>query len=1132
MKRHVETPSDATQRLEAIDPTRSFIVQAPAGSGKTSLLTQRYLALLSVAEAPDEVLAITFTRKAAQEMRERILEAMAEAQNSPEAAEPYRRATLDLAGKALERDRQRGWNLLENPAQLQVQTIDSLNARLVGQMPWISRMGRLPQVADDPSRLYRLAAERVVERSAGAKTGREGVERLLRHLDNRASLLRDLLVAMLARRDQWLRHFVGNQGRLDRNGLEGAISTALCTCLDRLNRLFPQELREEAATLARYAGENLAASTERPLAALAGMDAFPEARLEDLLLWRGLAELFLTRQGRWRARLDKNCGFPAGRTGPTAANKEAMRALLGALEGMDELRVALEAVTALPDPGYGIDQWAILESLSELLPLAVAELWLIFRQENRVDFAEIAMRAHHALGTADEPSELLLRLDTRIRHILVDEFQDTSLMQFSLVQHLTSGWQPSDGRTLFLVGDPMQSIYRFREAEVGLFLKARTEGIGQVPLTPLRLTSNFRSQAGIVQWVNATFGEVFPKEEETTLGAVPYATAVAALPLTTPEAVTIHPLCGRDDATEARLVADLAGRCLEGSPDETVAVLVRSRGHLAAILPELRRAGLRYLTQDIDPLAQRPVARDIVALTRALLHPGDRLAWLTVLRAPWCGLTLTDLHALGGLDLGLLVCTCLLDQERLARLSADGQKRAGRAMAILGKSMETRGRVPLRKLVEGCWLALGGPVCTDATGVADAETVFSLLEALDCGGDLRSFSELDAGVQRLYAAPDSKGTARLQIMTIHKAKGLEFDHVILPGLGRRKPPADKPLLRWIEHPDWGLLLAPLSPPGDRQSKDLIYEMIGRIDRDKESHEAARLLYVAATRPKKCLHLLGHVAITSDGEPKPESGSLLESLWSVVKGSFPVSAQPKTTGQGGDVATQATLRRLPVDWVLPRPNQTLPPSTGTPLRPSAMVERTEKFRANAMEGGQILARHVGTAIHLLLERIATEGIDLWRRDKQDLLAVSTRCLVELGTPSSLLEEGAGTVMTAIITALESSRGQWILGPHAEAACEFEVSGGVGGRLVRAVIDRTFVDESGVRWIIDYKTGEKAQGADERDLDGYRLQLGLYARLLGGLYPEEELRGAIYQPLLDRWQEIDLSEDVGQLRESGH
>ena len=134
---------------------------------------------------------------------------------------------------------------------------------------------------------------------------------------------------------------------------------------------------------------------------------------------------------------------------------------------MEELREQLHAIRSLPEPTYTDEQWDALDAIVKLAPQAVAELQVVFAAHGQADFIEIAQGAVRALGDESDPTDLLLSLDYRIRHILVDEFQDTSHSQYELLVRLTSGWEPGDGRTLFVVGDPMQSIYRFREAEVG-----------------------------------------------------------------------------------------------------------------------------------------------------------------------------------------------------------------------------------------------------------------------------------------------------------------------------------------------------------------------------------------------------------------------------------------------------------------------------------------------------------------------------------------------------------------------------------------------------------------------------------------------------------------------------------------
>src|SRR5215469_5885212 len=148
---------DAAARHEALDVLASCIVRAPAGSGKTELLTQRYLALLAAVDEPEEIIAITFTRKAAGEMRARIVEALdASEDDAPEPA--HKRVTWELARRARVRDRERGWELRDHPARMRLQTIDSLNAELTRQMPLLSGFGAQPRVTERPEELYAQAA--------------------------------------------------------------------------------------------------------------------------------------------------------------------------------------------------------------------------------------------------------------------------------------------------------------------------------------------------------------------------------------------------------------------------------------------------------------------------------------------------------------------------------------------------------------------------------------------------------------------------------------------------------------------------------------------------------------------------------------------------------------------------------------------------------------------------------------------------------------------------------------------------------------------------------------------------------------------------------------------------------------
>jgi ATP-dependent exoDNAse (exonuclease V) beta subunit len=510
---------------------------------------------------------------------------------------------------------------------------------------------------------------------------------------------------------------------------------------------------------------------------------------------------------------------------------------LVAVPGLEE---ALAALLLAPPERYTETQWGALEAILALLHPAVAQLRVLFAERGEVDFTEIAHGALLALGTPEEPTDLLLALDVRVKHLLVDEFQDTSNSQWELLERLTAGWEAGDGRTLFVVGDPMQSIYRFRDAQVGLFLQARRSGLPGVKLEPLTLSTNFRSQAAIVDWVNQVFPSVLPAVEDEAAGAVPYAPSV---PFHAPDAAGAPALeLFADRAGEAKRVAQLVA----GARGRT-AILVRNRSHLDAVVEELKKDGIRFRAVEIERLGEKQVVQDLYALTRALTHLADRVAWLAILRAPWCGLTLAEFASFfEGRG------------EKTVWELMQGEARLARVVSVLQPALENRLRGTLRDGVEGVWLALGGPACvSDATELEDADVFFDELERLEQAGELGDFAALAESLGKLFALPDVEaGPEAVEIMTIHKAKGLEFDTVIVPGLDRAPRSGRKPLFAWRALAGGPLLLAPIDETGGE--KEPLYQYVRLLDREAEDIEAGRLFYVAATRAESRLHLLGCV----------------------------------------------------------------------------------------------------------------------------------------------------------------------------------------------------------------------------------------------------------------------------------
>ena len=1005
--------ADAQERADALDPRRSFIVQAPAGSGKTELLVRRYLELLRTVERPEEILAITFTRKAAAEMKQRILKSLTE---SPVAG----MAAADISSR------------------MRVQTIDALCASLTRQMPVLAKFGAQPETAEKPEALYEEAARRAFAldlRNAPAET-------LLAHLDNDVATAIELLAGMLGRRDQWLRKTGQAPARVE---LEAAFAAE----------------RERLTAQAR--------------------EILPDASAE-------LAEELLTKTFTWRKR-----------------NKRAQ-----ALEAEDcdgRILQALASLTRLPPAQYADAQWTVLSAMLALLPRAVAELKLVFAERGQADFTEIAQGAVRALGEPDAPTDLLLSLDVGIKHILIDEFQDTSISQRELLERLIAGWQHGDGRTLFVVGDPMQSIYRFREAEVGLFLQARHEGIGGIPLEFLQLKTNFRSQAGIVEWVNATFPAVLPHREDATAGAVPYAQSVAHHPPAPGDAVSWHLI---DERTEeaARLVDVIrAARVVDAKG--SIAILVRNRGHLDHIVPALQDAGIRFRAVEIERLNEKQVVQDLYALTRALTHPADRIAWLALLRAPWCGLTPVDLSLLAeGAE--STVWDLLHDESRVARLDSGARARLARVTRVLEPALANRLRCNLRDAVEGVWLGLGGPACCrDATELEDAAMFLDELERVEEAGDIADPAAFEEGLEKLYALPDLEaGDDAVQIMTVHKSKGLEFDTVIVPGLDRAPRNNMPPLILWKQLPDAGLLLAPVHESG--RGKDPSYEYVRGMERAAEDLESGRLLYVAATRAKSRLHLLGCFKRDDDGVARaPGKRSLLRPLWSFAEAHVGESDE-EVAPPAAVIPRPDRLSRFPDNFVLPA----APPAAY--WQAPAVAQQQNDVIEFSWAGET--ARHIGSVVHRWMQCIADDGLDGWTRERVN--ALKPRLVSELerrGVPRDECADAAARAARALTQTLEDERGRWLLGAHADAKSEYRMRVAANGIVFSCIMDRIFRDDDGIRWIVDYKTSGH-EGGDvgaflDQERTRYEKQLMRYAMALG----ENPTMLGLYFPLLSGWRE---------------
>ena len=1222
------SPTDRSQRIASLDPGRSILVQAPAGSGKTDLLTRRFLRLLGEVEDPGRIVAITFTNAAAAEMRSRILKELENVSAKSAQAETDEFSMQTLARRALERSEALGWNLLDLPAQLRISTIDSFCRDLALQQPLLSSLGGGLDIYDQPADLYRRAARRSLEKIDATDLAlSKSIEALLLWRDNFWQEMENQLVEMLGKRDKWMQGFVLGRDQKDadldalRLRLERPFANAARQALGELGGLFDTVpgAREEALELARFACEQPGKNSPRGLAECTEIPSGPA--LHDL---EGAREFFVelanflqTQKGEWRSErgLNATVGFPATPRGK--AGKARFASLISKLAAVPSLESALAAVHDLPPARFSEDDWKIVRACFTLLRHAAAELQVVFAEAGAVDFIEVAQIAQKVLrGDDGLPTDAALAVADGIHHLLVDEFQDTSRRQHQLLSSLVTAWPERAGRTCFVVGDPMQSIYFFRDADAELFRRVRDIGLEIPQEQPLlfdsvELKANFRTAQPLVSGLNEIFAKVFAKDDGSGITFSPAQPARGDDFVPDPR-FNLHldfvPQAGRGKAADPEAV-DEREAAHDAQTKEVVAliqshmerveqsraradkyrvaVLGRTRNALAPIAKALRDAAIPFRAVDIEKLASRPEVLDALALARALLNPMDRVAWLGVLRAPWCGLALESLHRLTSADDPELLDRPVpeLLAERLSLVGEEDRKAAHRVLDVIHSVPALRATQPTASLgtwLEQVWLRLGGADCVDGTGRANLELLWNCLDRLP-GGELDLLGPtLDAALDKLTAQPDpaSSSDCGVQLMTIHKSKGLEFEVVIVPELQAGAGSSHGKMLSWLERglaePDGSgeiteFLVAPFQTKGEERGK--AKQWVDRVLRERESQETRRVLYVAATRAREELHLFARPAYKSDANGElalaDPTSSLLATAWPALEDEVRTRFESwKTTiansavqheqvistlaasAQGNlhvmpSPAIPTIIRRLPPDYQAAQSA----PSPGAPSFPRPFAERVGDHEPQSAPSspapdpsglysrhqGGLPSRALGTAVHVLLEELARlRTTKNWESARTALQSLEPRVAAQIrasGIDQTHADAIAAQALGHALNASQDPTGQWILSPHSDAASELSWAGVIARTLRTVRVDRVF--RSGPKpasegedcwWIIDYKTAHGDVEDSAAALPGLRRifapQVEAYAQVLRNLHGgSTPIRAGLYYPrmlLFDWWE----------------
>jgi ATP-dependent helicase/nuclease subunit A len=1083
--RAYEINGEATDAMRftriACDPARSVVVEACAGSGKTWLLVARMLRLLLAGAEPSELLAITFTRKAAQEMRERLLQLLHDLALGPEQDarvlllergidEQDLPRVLPAARKLYER-------ALSSTQSLSIDTFHSWFARLVQIAPLASGVPHGYTLTETTGELEMEAYSRFMQ--SLNDDGKSEVKAALLALyemtgDWNASRLIDAFVgkraewwAMMHGRPEvpleWLRELCGEDGETDA----------------RLTLWKDEDLCARLWNIARLLGQGAKRNTERAVAI--------ESALSDGAGIDGFAQLL--------AQFIDDKGAPRGNDHRRGKLLVAIEAHFGGVDAFEqEFNAIGEALLHLQRRSFERQVLALNEALFTVGPAYIEQYQAVKAEQRVFDFSDLEWHAYRLLSDPDHAAYLQSRLDARYRHILLDEFQDTNPLQWSIVRAWLAAYgDDAQKPSVFVVGDPKQSIYRFRRAEPRVFTAAR-DMLRTLGADVLRTNQTRRNAAAVIEVLNASFVANPIFAPQTTLAG--QAGAVWRLPLI-PAAEKAREEAGvfalrdplsapreeEEDARrleEGRAVAQAIRHAMRAFEERAqrpatwadVMLLVKKRSYLSAYESALREAGIPFVSDKRGGLLESLEVADLIALLTFLITPGDNRALAHVLKSPIFGVTDDDLIALAlrG-ETGWWQCLRTGAQHGASPAML-------RAAALLAHWLEAAPRLPVHDLLdlilhEGRLVARYAqavPPVVRAQALGNIEAFTQLALDLDAGRypSLPKFIEalrlLKKGADQ--DAPDEAtvdaAVDAVRILTIHSAKGLEAPIVVMVDANHSEPARDDCgiLCDWPQDAD-----APthFSCFGRSQERGAARDALFAAEESFRRQEDWNLLYVGATRAKEILIVSG-VA----GTRGALDGGIIEGSWYHRLQAVPEPVFEPAPQDASDVAASADESEFEISVFDPAP---MPEPLETMIAPNSK------------------AIDEGIALHTLLERLTQ--VPAWpvRVPDAGQIARWLRC------PQSI----AATVRERALLILAQPELERFFNPKHFRVARNELEVMNGTELMR--FDRAVVCDDEV-WILDYK-----RDLLDSERAAYQEQLSRYRAAGQQVFPKKAIRTAL-------------------------
>ncbi|WP_246020669.1 double-strand break repair helicase AddA [Paracoccus subflavus] len=1096
-------------QIAAADPARSTWLTANAGSGKTRVLTDRVARLLLAGTAPERILCLTYTKAAATEMQNRLLRRLGQWAMLPEP--DLRRELADLGEGVdaampppdLANARRLFARAIETPGGLKVQTIHSFCAALLRRFPLEAGVPMGFMELDDRS-ARALRAEIVETMAAQGHAAIRDLTGLVSG-DNLDAFLSGLSEADFPREPD-----------------PAPIWRAMG---------LPPDLDEPALLARTFLGDE--ADLFAALIPFLGRGGTTDAKLAEQLSrgnWRspGLPDLHL---------LCKCVLF-----GPTA------RVPFGPKIGA----IPTKALRQGPCAAFMADLEALMERVAEARPLSLGlglarktlalhrfahdftrRLAIQKATHGWLDFDDLIRRTADLLEESSMAQWVLWRLDGGIDHILVDEAQDTSPDQWRVIRRLTDEFTSGQGahdrpRTLFVVGDPKQSIYSFQGADIAVFESVRDrfrqdfDNVGQ-PMQQRGLAHSFRSSPAILSLVDT----VFQGDAAQGLGDPPCHIAFRAdmpgrvdiwpplpeppdpdhgdwtRPVDAPAENAADTQLARAVARQVRAMIGTpitdarSGRVRAIGPGDIQILVQRRAGLFDNLIRELKAANLPVAGADRLKLAAELAVRDITAALSVASTPEDDLCLAGVLKSPICGVSEDDLYRLAA-GRG--------QQTLWQRLRESPRHRPAFEILydLLTQADHLRpydliSRLLVRHGGRAALLARLGPEAEDGIDELLSQALaYDRVETPSLTGFLVWLGSDDVQVKRQMPGG---ANGLIRVMTVHGSKGLESPVVILPETRCRRPGRGQQTIRLDGLPAWR------GPAGDRP--DPVAQAVRDHERRAEE-ERRRLLYVAMTRAESWLI----VAAAGD------TGNGLESWHSMISGGAERCALNRSTVEieGIGTAHRLSFGIWPDQKVAAetRAEASLPLSVRPPewaSRPAPPPPpRQDAIAATALGGAKVIgasagdsdpaaAMLYGTRLHLLLERLPHQPPADWPRLARAILSGAEGGLPDADELASLMAE-AGAVINAPGLAHVMTPD-----PSAQVLAEVALTAplpGIGP--VHGSIDRLIVAPDRVL-AVDYKSNAVVPDRPEDTPEGILRQMAAYRAALRMIWPDRPVAVAI-------------------------